>query len=489
MNMKLKLSGPGRSRPGFSSVPLELRWRLSLLIGVLLTAALTLAAWVAVSNTREAVAREVGAGRHTAEANLDLLLDLISDRSPGEVEQVLRRWSAGYEGGRHLCVAVGSPGSRTGGCEFTSDVPGVPAWFARGMETLSAPAVRSVASSAGERSIVVASDPRDELREAWIDIRGLLVVMGLLAFAVNACIFVVLSRGLRPLHSLVCAMEQIGRGVVPRLAHGGAHEMQVLSRGLGGLAARLAQTRETVRRLHLRNLDVQEDERRMVARELHDEIGHHVAAIELESIRIARMAPEDEAERQARLIQLRSSITEIHRVSRDLIHRLRPPAIESLGLSAPLESLLDRWRADHPGLQLRHDIETGVDRMPPARAVHVYRIVQESLSNIVRHARARRVWVWVGVDVIDGHVRLQVIDDGCGFDPARGYPGFGLIGMRERAEALTGTLEVRSRSSAGTVVDVVIPLGRVSTIAGSVPQAAGNADTQMQMPEVRNAQV
>lgn len=439
--------------------PMELRWRLSLVIGVLLTAALTLAAIVAVGNTREAVQREIGASLLTAEASLDLTLSLLSDQGANDVDAALTRWSSGYAGGRHLCVAIDSPLQRQRPCAVSSEVDGVPDWFAKGADAVHPPVMRSVETEAGRLSVYLVTDPRDELREAWTDVRGLLALMGLLAFAVNGCIFVAVSRGLRPLRELVGAMDQIGRGeATPGLSHGGAYEMQVLSQGLQGLAKRLAQAREVVRRLHLRNLDVQEEERRMVARELHDEIGQHVAAIEMETIRIGRMSAAEEVERQLRLKQLRQSIAEIHRLSRSLIHRLRPPAIESLGLSAALDALFDRWRQDYPEADLRYDIESDVDRMAASRAVHLYRIAQESLSNVARHAGARKVWV--GVDLQGDRIRLQVIDDGCGFDPGTTYPGFGLVGMRERVEALSGQIDVRSRAAAGTIVEVLIPVTR-----------------------------
>ncbi len=438
---------------------MELRWRLSLAIGILLTAALTLASIFAVGNTREAVQREIGASLLTAESSLDLTLSLLRGQDASRMHAVLTRWSDAYAGGRHLCVSVDSAVQPQRPCAISAEVEGVPAWFAKGADAGQPPVIRSVATEAGPLTVYLVTDPRDELREAWTDVRGLLVLMGLLAFAVNLCIFVAVSRGLRPLRELVSAMDRIGRGeAAPGLSHSGAYEMQVLSQGLQGLAARLAQAREVVRRLHLRNLDVQEEERKMVARELHDEIGHHVAAIEMETIRIGRMSAGEESERQLRLKQLRQSIAEIHRLSRNLIHRLRPPAIESLGLSAALEALFDRWRRDHPEADLRFDIESDVDRIAASRAVHLYRIAQESLSNVARHAGARKVWV--GVDVHGDCVRLQVIDDGCGFDPDKAYPGFGLVGMRERVEALSGQIDVRSRAGAGTIVEVSIRVAR-----------------------------
>ena len=436
---------------------LELRWRLSLVIGVLLTAALTAAAVLAVANTREAVLREVGASLRTATASLDLTLDLLREHPTQNVQATLQAWSAGFSGGRHLCVSIESSAQAAYDCVIPTDVPGVPAWFARGAEAAGPAIARRFASGGRELRVHLVPDPRDELREAWSDVRSLLLLMGLLAFSVNLCIFMIVSHGLQPLHALVTAMGQIGRGnPAPQLPRSNAPEVQMLSDGLGQLATRLELARETVRGLHLRNLDMQEEERRMVARELHDEIGQHVAAIEMETIRIARMTPEDEVHRQSRLKQLRSSVTEIHRVSRRIVHRLRPPQIENLGLSAALEALCDRWRAEHPEAALKSEFDSRCDQLAPERALHLYRLLQESLSNVARHARANRVWVLVQAE--EQQVRLQVMDDGLGFNVDANYSGFGLAGMHERVEALGGSLRLRSKLAAGTVMEASIPL-------------------------------
>ena len=436
---------------------LELRWRLSLLIGLLLTAALGLAALLAVSNARVAVSGEVDTSLRSAAASLDLTLSLIQGRDDAEIARALHGWVSAFADARHLCVALASSRAPLDRCSQAHEEHGVPGWFARGADLSDRREVREVRLATHVLRIHLVANPRDELREAWVDVRSLLLVMGVLAFAVNLCVFLAISWTLRPLDALVRAMEQIGDGQAPAaLPAAGSPEVQVLSQGLAGLAQRIATGREQVRSLHLRNLDLQEEERRMVARELHDEIGQHVTAIEMETIRIGRMAPDEQDQRATRLQQLRESVAEIHRISRRLVGRLRPPSIESLGLVGALEALLERWREDHPDIELGADLDAACDGVSHERAVHLYRIVQESLSNAARHAQARQVWVAVrrGPEGL----RLRVTDDGRGFDPARRTRGYGLAGMRERAEALNGFFEVRSRPGTGTVIEAGLPL-------------------------------
>lgn len=437
---------------------MELRWRLSLAIGLLLTAALAAAALVAVHSARSAVANEVGASLETASASLDLMMELLPEGSEAEAQSVLRLWVSSYARARHLCVALEMPGHLVRGCSRALAPEGVPGWFARGADVEPAPVIREVELASGVVRVQLAADPRDELREAWDDVRMQLLLMGGLAFAVNLLVFLTISIGLRPLRELIRAMDQIGRGQpASALPRSGPPEVRALSAGLAELDARVARGREQVRALHLRNLDLQEDERRMVARELHDEIGQHVAAIEMETIRLGRLAPDDAEQRSARLRQLRTSVAEIHRVSRRLVNRLRPPSIESLGLTGALEALLDRWRSDHPEPALEAELDPDADRVPNERAVHLYRLVQESLSNAARHAQAQHVWV--RVTMAGDAVNLRVTDDGRGFDVSDASgKGYGLAGMRERVEALAGSFELRSKRGAGTAIEARVPL-------------------------------
>lgn len=437
---------------------LELRWRLSLAIGVLLTVSLSVAALVAVATTRGAVQREVGASLRAATASLALTIELLEARGMHDADATLRAWSAAYAQGRHLCIWIESPGDSGSGCAIPATIPGVPAWFVRGAESFEPPVRRPVDGAQGRLTVHLVSDPRDELREAWTDARSLLLTMAALVLLLNACVVLIVSRALGPLKTLVSAMDQIAQGHArPELPAAGGREVAMLAGGLRDLAQRLASGKEALRALHLRNLQRQEDERRWVARELHDEIGQHVAAIEMETIRISRIAPHDEAQRHDRLQQLRASVAQIHHVSRRILQRLRPPLIEKLGLHGAVESLVQRWQDEHPELDLSVHLDaSALARVPAEGAVHVYRIVQEALSNVARHAGARHVWLRLTREAQT--LQLDVRDDGRGFLAARVTPGLGWLGMQERAEALSGTLSVHAQPGAGTQLALRAPL-------------------------------
>jgi signal transduction histidine kinase len=195
-----------------------------------------------------------------------------------------------------------------------------------------------------------------------------------------------------------------------------------------------------------RLIGAQEQERRRIARELHDGVGQDLAGLALGLEALQRSPGTIEV---ADLKQLaRSTAQQI----RELIIDLRPRVLDDLGLGAAL-----RWLAQerHPNLDVELEVE--LDRQLPSPVeTAIFRIVQEALTNVERHAQAgeARLRVWTA----DGQVRAVVEDNGRGFDPGREAGGFGIVGMRERAEQLGGRLQVRSDSPAGTRVEAVLPL-------------------------------
>jgi signal transduction histidine kinase len=218
------------------------------------------------------------------------------------------------------------------------------------------------------------------------------------------------------------------------------------------LAVELSQrvARDALRRV----VDAQELERRRLARELHDETGQALTSVllGLKSVEDAK-SPEEMKEAAASLREL--VVGTLHDV-RDLAVELRPKALDDFGLVPALERLTTTF-AEKTGLSVDLQTTFAEERLPPEVETALYRIVQESLTNVVKHARASRVSVLVTRK--PGAVTAVIEDDGVGFLPAgdRG-DGVGLLGIRERVGLLDGRLEIESRPDAGTSVVVEVPL-------------------------------
>ena len=200
-----------------------------------------------------------------------------------------------------------------------------------------------------------------------------------------------------------------------------------------------------------------EEERRRWARELHDETLQGLGAVRL-ALAAARKTEDPARWRSALDLAITELDTEIANV-RGIISDVRPAALDELGAAAALESLVERMRRRGVEVDLKVDLDFESGRAPSRHEEEtetaIYRIVQESLTNAIKHAQADRVAVAVVED--EGLVTLRIRDEGRGFDRARSASGFGLVSMRERAESLGGTLTLEAVPGAGTTVTARIP--------------------------------
>jgi PAS domain S-box-containing protein len=205
-----------------------------------------------------------------------------------------------------------------------------------------------------------------------------------------------------------------------------------------------------------------EEERRSIARELHDELGQWATAVRTIGTVIATRTEgtQPDIHRSARMIV--DTAGRIYDTLHGIIRQLRPSALDHLGLRDTLEEAVVQWRSMHPEIDFRLAVEGGVEGLGERVNITVYRIVQECLNNIVKHAAASMAEV--SVSRVDEHgrdsLRVTVRDNGRGLvDPAAvRATRFGMLGMRERAEALGGQLEVTGGEDGGLTVGVVIPL-------------------------------
>jgi signal transduction histidine kinase len=214
------------------------------------------------------------------------------------------------------------------------------------------------------------------------------------------------------------------------------------------LATALAQNRELTHQ-HLR---MQEAERKHLARELHDELGQYLNAIKLDAVSI------DEKDISTRIVQ---SVDHVHAVVNDMIRRLRPAGLDELGLVDALENCVDHWRQRLPNASFTLNATGDFDGLSELLNVTIYRLTQEGLTNIYKHAGAAHIDVSLhrepatstgGEDIV-----LTLRDDGHGADLNDPRRGFGLNGMRERVEMLGGRFDLRSQPGAGFTIEARLP--------------------------------
>lgn len=285
---------------------------------------------------------------------------------------------------------------------------------------------------------------------------------------------VALSAGelliLQPVKRLIRAVRRMGAGDLSARAaiSPGRGELGELSAAFDSMAAGLQaheagiqQAAESLRALALRTETVREQERTAIAREIHDQLGQNLTALRMDVDWIARALPEETRAKDPKLARKLASMAELLDLTvplvRNISRRLRPGVLDALGLRAALEWQLEEFE-ERTGLHAELVCDLDDSRLHPDQATVLFRIFQETLTNVVRHAAARTVTVHLGED--GAGALLEVADDGAGIsEQAAADPrALGLLGMRERAAAAGGHLSIEGRPGRGTIIAAWIPI-------------------------------
>jgi two-component system, NarL family, sensor histidine kinase UhpB len=225
--------------------------------------------------------------------------------------------------------------------------------------------------------------------------------------------------------------------------------------------ARLAESLAENQRLAQQYVDMQEYERKALARDLHDELGQYLNVIKLDavSIRDAASSGNDVAGNAARAVI--ENVDRVYGVVSSLIRQLRPVGFDELGIAAALENCINDWRARMPEAVIELSIDSGFDDPNEIRALALFRLVQEALTNVARHSRATRVEIRIARirrSETQEFIEASIVDNGRGADTEAPHTGLGLVGMRERVAAFGGSLTLASACGAGFQVMASMPV-------------------------------
>ncbi|TWA69871.1 two-component system sensor histidine kinase UhpB [Azospirillum brasilense] len=448
---------------------MSLRMRMLALIGLFLALLAVAGAAVMIANARDAVraemasALDLGVAVGRAEAGRGAVPDAVA---------ALDRL-----GLRHLRFVVGdAPADLAGGGE--PDHPSVPGWFAALVGV--APQAQALSGPDGRVLLTVIAEPQDEVAEVWEDMRDLALAMLVVGLLLLGAAWVAVGRALAPLARIEAAVRRLRQGVYepgPRdgLAGGGVPELARLGTGIAALAGELAAAGRENRRLGQRLIEAQDRERRDIAREIHDELGAALFAIKVDAGRILRLSEEPKPEASiserveiaGRARAVLSMASDVHRLSRRILVRLRPSLLDQLPLGEALSGLIGEWARREPAVRWSLDVAgddapDGIDGLDEVLRLTVFRLAQESLVNALRHARPTRVSVTVRRRA--DRVEVVVADDGPGFAEGQSMEtnesergGLGISGMAERVRALGGTLSIGSDGGQGTRVAACLP--------------------------------
>jgi len=439
---------------------MSLRYRLNLMIALTLLIIVGVGALFVVHNARRSVSEEV-------RSSVNMALQLVdAGLAPAERQKrPYMAWLADLariEKIRHLRIQLQQPAQslvklsqhpagQTGG--------GAPAWFAWAVTPALTVGERQVEGPDGiPVRILIEADPADEIAEAWLEARGFMLFMLALAAAVAALVHVTLGRAFNSVGHILQGMEGIEQGDYgKRLPRFDLAEFDRISATFNHMARSLSKARDDNRALTRQSLRVQEEERRYLAQELHDELGQSLSAIK---VMAASLRDESGAAARGEAVGvIMGQCDRLFGVVRGMMRRLRPLMLDELGLIPCLQDMVRTWQGRHPDTDIRFVADESVEEAVDAAKIHLFRIVQESLTNISKHAHPKAVLIELGLTE-QGRVRLAVSDDGTGFDPVRPRTGFGLHGIAERVASLDGSFQLKAAPGQGVSLEIQIPCER-----------------------------
>jgi two-component system sensor histidine kinase UhpB len=368
---------------------------------------------------------------------------------------------------RHVSITREIAGKAASAPSTVDDgASGPPAWFVALVHPERTSVSVPVTINGQPGSLVITSHPNDEMNEIWDGIVTQILIGSVIAAALLLITMTVVSRALAPMGALTDAMTAIERGDYDtRVKPEGPPELAAIGDKLNHLAGALGDAVEDKRRLAERVVSMQDLERKEIARELHDEIGPYLFALRAHVSSLVRTAegrdPDLEAVRKHGSA-IWEQVNALQQFNRRVLERLRPVGLAELGLREALAALLRLWREARSDVVIEIAISPSLGEAGETADLTIYRIIQEALTNVFRHADATHVEVTVEPAEPSatargrrGSVIVRVRDNGSGL--LRDHKlGHGLLGMRERVMALGGTVTVAS-ADGGVTVEAVVP--------------------------------
>ncbi len=435
--------------------------RLNLVLSILSMLLISLALGAALSwrHAMRSVHAEMEAalavGSHTVETAVGLLVS-NKDQKAG-LEQIV----AAFDGDRHLRASlIGENGATLATSSLSTPVDRVPDWFAHALSR-DEPKMKIglPANLSGGDWLLLETDPQNELTEVWTEFSDNLRTFVAFAIISLPLVYWTVGRALRPLAQLSRAFRNVGSGAsTANVDERGPPELADLARGFNAMIERLALVEAQNQRLNEQVLTIQEEERAEIARDMHDEIGPYLFAMGVDAAAVQRALDARNYDQiPGPLRAIREGVAHIQHQVKSILGRLRSGGLTQFGLSQALANLAAFWRSRHAEVEIAIVVAEAKNGFGEALDAAIYRIVQESINNAIRHGKPHRVDV--RIDATSKHeITVEVCDDGGGLERSAETRGFGLRGMAERVTALGGDLSIRDRLGArGVVVTARFP--------------------------------
>lgn len=465
---------------------ISLRTRLNLIFASLF------ALWLAV-DAAHAVVEASGRTRAETQSALRLTKEFVATAvarlkdGPG-AGRAIEALISSLQNLRHVRVGLGEPPLASALALEATQESEAPRWF---RALVNAPIEVAVIPAALDdrrtESIVIVADPSDEIDEAWAGARDHALLGALVAVIALGATSLLVGRAVKPLGLAEATLARLAAGDYgARAERSGPPEVRKLNAKINSLAEALGGLNRANGELMERIFDAHDEERHVIARELHDEFGPHLFALRASAVALIKRVGDDSAVRAA-ADAIGAQVEALQGQNRRILADLRPPALEELGLAEALRALVAHWRRAVPEVAVTLRFDPRAEAMSARSSAMAYRFVQEAMTNAFRHAGASSIDVSLGFEAtarpgvrdstLAGLV-IRVADDGRGMRGETGA-GMGLAGMRDRVRMLGGEVVIDSSPGSGVVVearfaapDRVVDRENFPANSGIIPQAS-----------------
>ena len=443
---------------------MSLRIRLNILITTLLVILFLCSSFYTISHARNSVHSEV-------ESSTQLALQLIQAASvfllPNSDEQkqvkFLRKLTE-LDTIRHIHIEIRSPTDVLIPAEdnilfLKSDAP---RWFINLVKPPATEIRRWLYTPVTTPiDILIKPDPLDEIHESWIETRNILIFLSIFIILVNILIYIAIGLYLSPIEKILDGLSSIKKGNYKlKLPHFRLPELEKISQQFNHMTQVLLETKARNQLLTKRSLEIQEEERRNLSQELHDELGQTITAIKAVAVSISNKTTLEKRYINSSVKTIVEYSDHVYQVAKNMMHRLRPSVLDEFGLVKALQNMIDEWNDNQDSIFCDFTFLDVPTDLSESLKINIYRIIQESLTNILKHSNASQVTVAIKKDRLDNteRINLKIEDNGIGIDQDKIIPGFGLLGMKERVEMNGGIFEFESSTGNGVKINIFVPI-------------------------------
>lgn len=437
---------------------MSLRIRLNLLISVLFVSLFICSSFYIIANARTVVKNET---ESTAQLALQLIQIAISSSEPDRNShtELLDKLST-LDKTRHLRIDIQSPSEVVSLIKRDDETRQIhsPAWFIKLVKPPQVELRRWIYSPMiPPTGIIIQTDPIDEIEEIWAEVKSVLSFLFMFILLSNILVYLAVGYYLSPIDKILDALSIIEKGNYKiKLPGFRLPELDRISRQFNHMVGVLSASRTENKLLTQQSLQIQEEERRHLAQELHDELGQTLTAIKAVAVSIKSdgRIKSDHIDNSVKTIVEYSD--HIYKVAKNMMHRLRPSVLDEFGLIRALQNMIDDWNSRQDDVFCHFQFEKISDNLSGSLKINLFRIVQESLTNVLKHAAASEVTI--DIKQFNNVIELVMHDNGKGLAAGSTHSGLGMLGINERVEMHKGKLELTSAVGQGLRIEITIPL-------------------------------